>query len=104
MKTNELVKILSKESLPKSPPWTVRSALGYWFLGSVLIFILSVWLLPVREDLTERLQNVDFFFLSMLWGVTAVLSTKLSILSTFPEEKIFRRKEVYVLLDRKSVV
>jgi hypothetical protein len=103
MKTSELLKLLAEENQNKSSEqrakqsWTAKKAFLYWLAGSVVIFGFSLWLLPVREDLADRLRQVDFFFLSLVWGAMAFSATKLSILSTFPEERVFRKKEFYFL-------
>ena len=103
MQTDELLKILTKEGTSpdagtRTAAWTPARALLFWGLGSLLVLALSIWLLPVREDLRERLRHVDFFFLNLLFASLTFTATRLAILSTFPEEKILGRVEVYALV------
>lgn len=87
LKTNDVIDLLAKDAkssahaLPMLTPKTFALA---WLVGAAFIFALSLWLLPVREDLMFRLTNPDFFVLGALWLAAAGLHATLVYRSTFP--------------------
>lgn len=100
MKTNELIQTLSQDAknYPLEPADGLRVPFLFWFAGSMIIVLLSVWLLPVRPDLGERVIQPDFTFLALSWLGLTVLTSRLAILSAYPEEQVRKRWEFRAIL------
>jgi len=94
-KTNELIELLAKDSATTAGENEIRKrGLGFsafarfWIVGAVLIAALSVWLLPTREDLGDRLTHADSFLLFLLWSAATLFSTFRVYSLAFPDLRL----------------
>lgn len=91
--TQNLISRLASDSVTSSAKVRALSPPGYarhWLLGGGVILALSIWLLPVREDLRERFGSLDSFFLFSLWFLATFLSALKVYGMAFPDGAVSR--------------
>lgn len=85
--------LISRLAADPTPPRTRARALtlpGYafhWLAGGAVILALSIWLLPIREDLAERFGSLDYYLLFSLWFLATFLSALKVYGMAFPDSR-----------------
>ncbi len=73
MKTDDLIKDLSSHLTPSPEGRALRTILVLWMLGSLFVLGLSLFILPIRFDLNDRI--LSFFFQSETTAIFIVFLT-----------------------------
>ncbi len=88
-RTQDLIRSLSRESNGPLRLRLRRSVFArYWIVGASAILSLSLFLLPVREDLAERFASMDYYVLFSLWFLAAMLSAINVYAMAFPDGRV----------------
>ncbi len=92
-RTLELIGRLAADPAPSQAharALTLPSYARSWLFGGALILALSIWLLPIREDLAERFGSLDYYLLFSLWFLATLLSALKVYSLAFPDSRVSR--------------
>lgn len=91
-KTEDFIHYLAKDasSSAQAPAasLSVRRFLGLWSAGAAVVVLLSILLLPEREDFRERLRQWNYSVLFLSWLLAALLPALRVYASAFPDARL----------------